>query len=138
MIVLDTNVISALMRETPEPTVLAWVDEQIAIDIWTTTVSVFEIRYGLALLPAGSRKDRFEAAFAGVLTQVLDGRVLDFDMGAASASAEIAAELRRLGRPIDIQDLQIAGIVSVHHAVLVTRNVRHFQDTGIRFVDPGA
>jgi predicted nucleic acid-binding protein len=135
--VLDTNVLSGLMK--PEDSrVVAWLDEQPPESIWTTAVTVFEILFGLALLPPGRRKRQLGEAFAKILNDDLDRRILPFDNEAASEAANRAAERRAIGKPLDFRDLEIAGIVASRRAKLATRNVRHFQDLGIELVDPWA
>ena len=136
LILLDTNVLSAMMRAADEPAVERWLDAQPTDSVWTTTVTLFEIRFGLALLARGRRRDRLEAAFAGAIDEVLDGRVLAFDRTAAEAAAAVAAERQRLGRPIEIRDVQIAGIALARKATLATRNIRHFEGIGVPLVDP--
>jgi len=136
VIVLDTNVLSALMRSTPEPAVIAWLDRQPAESIWLTSISVFEARLGLALLPAGRRRHALDMSFARLLEEDLENRVLDFDLAAATAAAALAAGRQRRGRPIDFRDTQIAGIVLARRATLATRNVRHFGDLDVPVVDP--
>jgi predicted nucleic acid-binding protein len=137
MIVLDTNVLSALMRTSPDRAVVDWLDRQPAESIWTTSITVFETRFGLALLPAGRRRSALEAAFAQVLDGDLEHRVLDFDSASAAAAASVAAERHRAGRPVDLRDTQIAGIVLARRATLATRNVRHFADA-VSVIDPWA
>jgi predicted nucleic acid-binding protein len=136
MIVLDTNVLSALMRAEPDRPVVRWLDRLAAESIWTTSITVFEVRFGLEVLPAGERKAALEHAFDQVISEDLRGRVLDFDARAASVAGEIAAKLRALGRPVDMRDAQIAGIIAARRATLATRNVRHFVDAGIPVIDP--
>jgi predicted nucleic acid-binding protein len=136
MILLDTNVLSTVMRAADEPAVERWFDAQPAESVWTTAVTMFEIRFGLALLARGRRRARLEAAFARAIDDVLGGRVLSFDRGAAESAAAIAAERQRVGRPIDIRDVQIAGIAAARKATLATRNVRHFEGLGVALVDP--
>lgn len=136
MIVLDTNVLSALMRAEPDRPVVRWLDRLAAESIWTTSITVFEVRFGLEVLPAGERKAALQDAFDHVISEDLRGRVLDFDAGAATAAGEIAAKLRALGRPVDMRDAQIAGIIAARRATLATRNVRHFVDAGIPVIDP--
>jgi toxin FitB len=138
MIVLDTNVLSALMRREPEPTVVAWLDRQPSESVWTTSVTVFEIRFGLELLPSSRRRRQLEEAFARAVTEDLAGRVLPFDQEAARESAWRAAERRDSGKPVDFRDIQIAGVVAARRATLATHNVRHFQGLGIELVDPWA
>ena len=136
MIILDTNVVSALMRARAAPRVTAWLDCQPVESIWITSVTVYETALGVALLPKGRRRSALEAAFRQILDIDLDRRVLDFDRTAAEASATLSAERQRAGRSVDIRDTQIAGIALARHASLATRNVRHFADAGIALVNP--
>ena len=136
MILLDTNVLSALMQRQPDQTVVAWLDEQPSESIWTTTITVFEVRMGLELLAEGHRRTRLGQEFDKLLAEDLDGRVQVFDRAAADAAGTIAASRQRAGRTVEIRDVQIAGIVGARKATLATRNVRHFEGLGIRLVDP--
>ena len=136
MIILDTNVLSALMRKAPDPPVVAWLDRQPPESIWITSITLFEARLGLRLLPRGARQQALEAAFARLLEDDLENRVLDFDAAAASEAASLAAARQKAGRPADIRDTLIAGISLARHATLATRNVRHFTDMSVPVVDP--
>jgi predicted nucleic acid-binding protein len=136
MIVLDTNVISALMRHEPDPLVSEWLDGLPPESIWTTSITVFEVRLGLEILAAARRRRQLEEAFAKALEEDFENRVLSFDPAAAQAAGIIAAERRRAGRPVEIRDVQIAGIVSARKATLATRNTRHFEGCGLGLVDP--
>ena len=136
MIVLDTNVLSTLMRKLPDAAVVRWLDRQPAESIWITSVTLFEARLGLALLPDGKRRAALASAFARLLEEDLQNRVLDFDTGAAIEAAELAARRQRAGRPVDIRDTQIAGIALARRATLATRNARHFADLKINVIDP--
>lgn len=136
MIVLDTNVVSVMMVPRTAPVVLDWLDTQPIESIWTTVVTVFEVRYGLAALPKGRRRRALEVTFEHLLREGLGQRVLDFDSSAAVVAADLMARLRREGRGIELRDLQIAGIVSARRATLATRNVKHFEHTGIGMVNP--
>jgi predicted nucleic acid-binding protein len=136
MILVDTNVLSAMMRVSGEPAVERWFDAQPPESVWTTTITIFEIRFGLALLTPGRRRDRLDNAFAHAIDDLFGGRVLPFDRTAAEIAAAIAARQRQIGRPIEIRDVQIAGIAAARKATLATRNIRHFQDLGIALVDP--
>ena len=138
MIVLDTNVVSALMRREPEPTVVSWLDSLPAESVWTTSVTVFEIRLGLEILVEGRRRRELEEAFAKALEEDFENRVLSFDEAAAQAAGLIAAERRRAGRSVEIRDVQIAGIAKARKATLATRNTRHFEGCGLALVDPWA
>jgi predicted nucleic acid-binding protein len=138
MIVLDTNVLSALMLRQPDASVVAWLDRQPPDSIWTTAVTVFEIRFGIALLAPGKRRRALEEAFARALSDDFEGRVLPFEEEAASRAAAEAARRQNAGRRVDFRDLEIAGIVASKNATLATRNVRHFDDLGIGVVNPWA
>lgn len=138
MILLDTNVLSALMRREADPVAVAWLDAQPPESIWTTAITVFEIRFGLEILARGRKRKALEEAFASALAEDFDGRVLAFDQAAADAAAAIAARQRQTGRPVEIRDVQIAGIVAARRATLATRNIRHFEGTGITLIDPWA
>jgi predicted nucleic acid-binding protein len=136
MIILDTNVLSALMRTAPEASVVAWLDRQPADSVWITSITLFEARLGLALLPTGRRRQTLEAAFARLLQEDLENRVLDFDSAAATEAASLAAERQKAGCPVDMRDTQIAGIALARRGTLATRNVRHFGDLKVPIVDP--
>lgn len=136
MIVLDTNVISELMRREPDAGVTAWIGEQPMASLFTTTLTQAEIFYGLALLPEGRRRDALLAAVRPVFEDDLAGRVLPFDTDAALAYPEIAAGRRKGGHPISQIDAQIAAIVRSRGAGLATRNVSDFADCGIAIVNP--
>jgi len=136
VIILDTNVLSALMRKAPEGPVVAWLDGQPTESVWITSITLFEARLGLALLPKGRRRQALETAFGRLLEEDLDNRVLDFDSAAATEAALLAAERQKAGRPVDMRDTQIAGIALARHATLATRNIRHFRDLKVPVVDP--
>jgi toxin FitB len=136
VIILDTNVLSAVMRREREPIVIDWLDRQPAESVWTTAVTVFEVRLGIQILTDGRRRRRLQDGFAEVLDNDLDGRVLSFDRAAAESAAAIAAERRRAGRTVEIRDLLIGGIAAARKATLATRNTRHFENLGIGLVDP--
>ena len=138
MIILDTNVISALMRKDVEPLVVAWLDGQPTESIWITAVTVFEVHFGLELITPGRRRRQLESAFARALDDDFEGRILPFERQAARAAALIAARRRQAGRSIEIRDAQIAGIAATRRATVATRNTRHFADVGIALVDPWA
>lgn len=138
MIILDTNVISALMQSEVDRQVVTWLDSQPTESIWTTAITVFEVRMGLELLVAGRRRRLLEEMFTKALAEDFEGRVLAFDTVAAQAAGRIAAERRRSGRSVEIRDLQIAGIAAARKATVATRNVRHFQELGLEIIDPWA
>lgn len=136
MLILDTNVLSALMRTTPEAPVVRWLDQQAPETLWTTSITVFELEFGLAMLPAGRRKTALQQAFAALIDTDLGRRVLDFDSAAASQAAKLAAQRQQAGRPVDMRDTQIAGIALARRAGIVTRNVRHFEDLTVAVHNP--
>jgi predicted nucleic acid-binding protein len=136
VIILDTNVLGALMRSAPDATVVTWLDRQPAESVWITSITLFETRFGLALLPSGRRRQALESAFDHLLKDDLENRVLDFDSAAATAAASLAAVWQKSGRFVDMRDTQIAGIALARRATLATRNVRHFADLKISIVDP--
>lgn len=136
MIILDTNVISALMQREPEAAVVAWLDRQPARSIWITTINLFECRFGLALLPKGKRRTALEEAFELMLEEDIERRVLPFDAAAAAHAAGLAAARQRAGRPVDMRDTQIAGIALACRASIATRNLRHYEGLDIAVVDP--
>jgi toxin FitB len=136
VIVIDTNVLSALMRKVPERPVIEWLDRQAAESIWITSITLFEARLGLALLPKGKRRQALESAFDRLLVEDLERRILDFDQPAAEAAAQLAAGRQRAGQRIDMRDTQIAGIVIARRAEFATRNVRHFSDLNVDVINP--
>ena len=136
MIVLDTNVISELMRAEPDGAVLEWLTRQPMAGLFTTTVNQAEIYYGLALLPEGKRRDGLQGAARAVFEEDFAGRILPFDTDAAHAYSDIASARKMSGQPISQFDAQIAGIVSSRGAQLATRNVQDFVDCGITVVNP--
>ena len=136
MIVLDTNVLSALMRTNPEAVVVEWLDRQPADSVWLTSITVFEARLGLALLPKGRRRTGLERAFDRVLTEDFSNRVLALDEMAAVTAAQLAADRRRAGRNVDLRDTLIAGIAQARRATIATRNTRHFEGLDVPVVDP--
>ena len=136
MILLDTNVISAIMRLDQEPAVQAWLDRQEAALLYTTSPTVFEIHFGAKSLPNGRRRRELEAMIKVVFSATFEGRIMDFDAGAAEAAASIRASQRKRGLNPDIPDSQIAGIALHHGAPLVTRNVRDFAGLGISLINP--
>lgn len=136
MIVLDTNVLTALMRAEPDRAVVRWMNGLAAESMWTTSITLFEVQFGLDVLPDGERKTVLQIAFHQAVYEDMQGRILDFDAPAAAAAGTIAARQRTLGRPVDMRDAQIAGIIAARRATLATRNIRHFADTGLALVDP--
>mgnify|MGYP001765610582 CR=1 FL=1 len=138
MIILDTNVLSALMQSRPDCEVVAWLDQQDPASVWLTTVTLFEARYGIALLADGKRKQQLRQQLEQMISDILQHRVLGLDVAAAKAAATLAAERKQRGQPVDMRDTFIAGIALAHRATLATRNVRHFADVGVAVINPWA
>lgn len=136
MIILDTNVLSELMRPKPAVKVVRWISARPALSFYTTSITEGEILLGIRLLPAGKRRDAFETAAIGLFNDAFAGRVMPFGSDAASCYATIAAERQRRGQPISHFDAQIAAIARSADAAVATRNVQDFEDCGIRVVDP--
>ena len=138
MIIIDTTVISELMRLRPEPAVMAWFAAQYSAELYLTTINEAELRAGAAILPPGRRRERLAAEVDAVVREEFAGRVLPFDSAAARAYAEIAGARRSLGRPILEADCQIAAIACASEAAVATRNSADFWHCGIALIDPWA
>jgi predicted nucleic acid-binding protein len=136
MIILDTNVVSEIMRPRSDERVTRWLDRQPPTSIWTSSITIFEIRFGLETMPAGKRRSAMTASFERWLAEVVNQRISSYDDIAARRAAELAADRERRGRPGELRDTMIAGIVLASHATLATRNVRHFEDIASSVVNP--
>jgi toxin FitB len=136
MIILDTDVLSALVGERPEPVVRSWLDQQPRPSIWTTSITVFEVQFGLALMPQGRRRSRLAQSIADSIREDLEDRISPFDTSAAEEAAILMATRRQAGRLVELRDTMIAGIAIARRATLATRNVRHFADLPVSVVDP--
>ena len=136
MILLDTDVLSALMRPRPDPAVVDWLDRQPTRDVFTTAINVFELRYGIAQLPSRARCRQLQTAFEAIFAKELLGHVVGFDREAAEAAAVLLARRRSEGRPTGQQDGMIAGIAIARRATVATHNVRHFADAGVPVINP--
>ena len=136
MIVLDTNVVSELLRPVPARQVEAWLSAQDGAMVYFTAVGEAELRHGVAILPAGRRRNTLSGAIEGILEEDFRDRVLPFDRAAARAYAAIAAERRAAGRPISQFDCQIAAIARAHEAAVATRNTGDYEGCGIDVIDP--
>jgi len=136
VIILDTNVISELMRPMSSGRVVSWVEKQPAAELFTTAITEAEIFYGIELLTEGKRRAGLLAAAEAMFDEDFAGRVIGFDSNASRAFAAIAARRRALGKPISHPDAQIAAIAQFHGAALATRDAAGFEDCGIQLVDP--
>jgi toxin FitB len=138
MIVLDTNVLSETLRPAPTEAVRRWMADQPPTRLFTTAICEAEIRFGVALMPAGRRRTALDHAIAAIFEEDFSGRILPFDSAAAHAFAIIAAKRRAASRPIGEFDAQIAAIAASRGASVATRNVDDFADCGIAVVSPWA
>ncbi len=138
MVVLDTNVLSELMRPASDSVIASWAAERATSSLHLTAVSEAELRFGLAIMPPGRRRDGLAEGLERMLRIGFADRILPFDSAAASAYAEIAAARRAMGRPIPEADCQIAAIARSRAMAVATRNVRDFSDTGVEVIDPWA
>jgi predicted nucleic acid-binding protein len=138
VILLDTNVLSEMMRPAPSTIVEEWLSAQPAAGTFISAITEAELRYGLALLPSGQRQKRLQAQAEAMLAEDFADRILPFDSAAAAAYAVIAATRRLAGRPISQADAQIAAIAASRGATIATRNVTDFEDCGVVVLDPWA
>lgn len=136
MIVLDTNVVSELMRQAPDDGVVSWVDRFPVGDVYLTAVTAAELRYGVARLPDGRRKKGLMIKVAELLAEDFQDQILPFGGYTAAHYAEIAAAREQAGSPISMADAQIAAICRYYGAQLATRNIKDFADTGVQVLDP--
>lgn len=136
MILLDTNVISAVMMPAPPGPVLRWLNEQETAGLFLSTITLAEIGYGLRVLPDGKRRRDLEDRFARFVAEGFEQRILPFDEEAALIYSEIMAHRKGLGRPLGVLDGQIASIGRAHHFAVATRNTRDFDECGVELVNP--
>ncbi len=137
-VLLDTNVVSELMRKAPDPTVAVWAAGHRLENLFFSAVGEAELRYGATILPTGQRRETLVSDIERMLGEAFENRVLPFDSGAARAYADIAAKRRSTGRPVAPADCQIAAIARSRRMAVATRNVRDFEDVNIEVVDPWA
>jgi hypothetical protein len=135
MIILDTNVISALMRHSPDENVISWLDRQPRTSIWISAITLLEVRFGLQLLPNSKRRSFLMQVFEEVLERI-EHRVVSLDANAAQQAGDLMALRQKHGRTVDLRDTMIAGIALAQRATLATRNTAHFEDTQVSIVNP--
>ncbi len=135
MILLDSNVLSALMKDEPDEKVSRWLDQQPQASLWTTSITIFELHFGIELLQPGKRRSKLTYILQLVLERV-EGRIASLDADEAQRAAELMASRHHRGRPRDLRDTMIAGIALSRHATLATRNTAHFEDAGVPLVNP--
>lgn len=136
MIIVDTNIISEIMRPQPLPSVLNWLNTQNSHQLFVTTVTLAEIGYGLRILPEGQRRWQLHKRFEQFVSQAFEERVLDFTEAAARAYAEIMGHCKEIGHPMSIADGQIAGIAHSHEFAVATRNIKDFEHCGLALINP--
>jgi len=135
MTILDTNVVSEFMLRSPSPKVIEWLDRQPRSSLWTTAVTIFEIRLGLQIMPSSKRREVLNQRFDEVLARINE-QIVPFDTEAAQQAAALMALRKMQGRPRDLRDTMIAGIVMARHTSLATRNAAHFDDISAPLIDP--
>ncbi|MBL4612107.1 MAG: type II toxin-antitoxin system VapC family toxin [Emcibacter sp.] len=136
MIILDTNVISELMKENPDAVVLAWISKQKQANLAITAIAIVEIQRGILRLPEEKRRQKLGTNFLSFIDNAFSGRILPFDEHAAHIYGEISSEREKAGFNTDAVDLMIAAIVKYHNASIATRNTKDFKDCGIKLVNP--
>lgn len=136
MIILDTNIVSEMMKTAPSRTVLDWLNAQDAASLYVTTITLAEIGYGLRLLPDGQRRRLLAERFDQFIARAFDQRILSFDEAAARAYGDIMGHRKELGRPISVTDGQIAAIARANGFSIATRNIKDFEDSQIALINP--
>jgi toxin FitB len=136
MIILDTNVVSELMKSAPDERVASWLRRQQTLQLAVTTITIGEIQFGIRCLPPGKRRQGLEEDFAAFVSRGFEGRVLPYEEAAGFAYGEIASQRHKNGLEIDAVDLMIAAIAKVANATVATRNTKDLIGCGIKLVDP--
>ena len=136
MILLDTNVVSEVMKVTPSAAVLEWLNSENSSSLYISTVTIGEIAYGLTILPASKRRSRLDARFEHFISLAFTQRVLAYDEAAARTYGAIMGRRKELGRPISVPDGQIAAIARSNRFAVATRNTPDFEDCGVELIDP--
>jgi len=136
MIILDTNIISELMKAIPDQHVTTWLDQQDPMTLFTSSITIAEILYGIGVLPEGKRRDYLENAFDHVLIDAFKYRILTFDASAAHMYGKLMGKRKKLGHPLSVLDGQIAAIANTNQMKLATRNTRDFCDCELELINP--
>jgi predicted nucleic acid-binding protein len=136
MIIIDTNVISEMMKPSPTTSVLDWFNEQEALSLYLTTISIGEIGYGIRALPDGRRRRLLTEGFEALLAAAFETRILDFDEAAAYRYGDVMCSRKEMGRPLSSLDRQIIAIALAHASAVATRNIRDFEDCGLTIINP--
>jgi predicted nucleic acid-binding protein len=136
VILLDTNVVSEPLKLNPDPAVVAWIDAQVIETLYLSTVSVTELRYGIAVLPDGKKKESLRASLDERILPLFESRILPFDMEAAEICSELRARARAAGQSIGTPDSYIAGIAAAKRLTVATRDTQPFEATGVTVINP--
>lgn len=136
MIIVDTNVVAEVMRDSPSQAVVSWLNDQETSTLFLTSITIGEIRYGLRAMPQGKRRLRLEQGFERILVEAFSGRVLPFDEEAARHYGEVMGRRKEIGRPMGVLDGQIASIARANGCAVATRNVKHFVECGVEIINP--
>lgn len=136
MVILDTNIVAEMMKSSPSPMVVAWLNSQESSALFLTTISIGEIVYGLRVMPSGKRRLQLEQGFERVLAEAFAGRILAFDEEAARHYGEVMGRRKEIGRSLSVPDGQIASIARARGCAIATRNVRDFTECGVEVINP--
>jgi len=136
MILVDTNVISMMMAPSPAKSALNWINDQDTVNLYLSTITIAEIGYGLKIMPDGKRRQRLSDRFNDFVSNGFGQRILNFDEVAAHKYAEVMAHRRSIGRPLSLPDGQIASIARANNFAVATRNIRDFEECGLKLINP--
>ena len=136
MILIDTNVVSAVMAPTPEPPVVDWLNRQDTVTLYLSTITIAEIGYGLRGLPDGKRRRLLAERFEHFVARGFEQRILSFDERAAREFPVVMGHRKGIGRPLSVLDGQIASVARANHLAVATRNVRDFEECGLELINP--
>jgi toxin FitB len=138
MVIVDTNVISELMRNQPHPSVLQWMDSQLVLDLYSTAITAAELRAGVAVMPSGKKRVELAQKMRQLFDEEFRNRILPFDNTCATHFAEVIAQRQEIGRPISDTDAMIAAICLAHDAAICTRDVGGFEFCSVNIINPWA
>jgi predicted nucleic acid-binding protein len=136
MILIDTNIISEMMKPAPDPKVITWIDQQNIMQLYISTITIAELGYGINVLPAGNRRNSLEKAFNSVVREAFEYRIFSFDEVAAHQYATIMSQRKNLGKPMSIADGLIAAIARAHNCTVATRNINDFINIELDLINP--
>jgi predicted nucleic acid-binding protein len=136
MIIVDTNIVTEVMKDSPTQAVVSWLNDQETSTLFLTSITIGEVRYGLRIMPQGRRRLRLEQGFERILAEAFAGRILPFDEEAARHYGDVMGRRKEIGRPVGVLDGQIASIARANGCAVATRNVKHFVECGIEIINP--